>query len=393
MRFQTTTGAAVLLAAGLAAFNAEAQIHAEVHPAPGVVLQVISAFDNPEGAIFSADGKHVFVSNAAEIGSDRSDGFGWADGEGYISKLRVLDWGGLEMVEEKLIDNITAPLGMGVLPVSTEKFPAGTIFVCAGSAPMRDSDGNPVTDPNRLRTKLIAFNEDGDILGMIDTGTGSIFEEINGSPIVLINALGFDEEGNLYVADTAFGGGQFEPAIEGKGGLWRIPVDALDDLADGSRPSELPTFLGIPGNPDGVEVSPADGTVYVNTVGPVAGAPDPAGGGIYAIDDMSTLPAPLDSNLGALDGLDFTGGGTMINTQIKGDVPARMTVTCPDELSTTLELEPSVDLSGPADIAIRRADGVQLMVVPELTNRDPSPGDDQVTVVALPSHFDQACAQ
>jgi hypothetical protein len=27
-----------------------------------VILQVLKAFDNPEGAIFSADGSHVFVS-------------------------------------------------------------------------------------------------------------------------------------------------------------------------------------------------------------------------------------------------------------------------------------------------------------------------------------------
>ena len=31
-------------------------------------------------------------------------------------------------------------------------------------------------------------------------------------------------------------------------------------------------LLAIPDNPDGVEVSPADGMLYVNTVGPVAGA-------------------------------------------------------------------------------------------------------------------------
>jgi hypothetical protein len=59
-----------------------------------------------------------------------------------------------------------------------------------------------------------------------------------------------------------------------------IPVGALDDLADGKRPMEKPMFVPIPGNPDGVEVSPIDGKIYVNTVGPVAGAPDPAGGGI-----------------------------------------------------------------------------------------------------------------
>ena len=148
-----------------------AEIHAGVHPVPAVILQVIKAFDNPEAAIFSADGNHVYVSNAAEAG-DLSEGFGWVEDAGYISKLEVKDNGELAMVEEKLIDGLTAPLGMGVLPVATEKFPAGTIFLCAGSAPLLDAAGKVVKDPTRMRSKLVAFNEAGEILGEIDTGPG-----------------------------------------------------------------------------------------------------------------------------------------------------------------------------------------------------------------------------
>ena len=375
-----------------------ADIRAGVHPAPAVIVQVLQAFDNPEGAIFSADGSHVFISNAAEIG-DRADTFGWAEGEGYISKLEVQPNGELNMVEEKLIDGLTGPLGMAVLPVATAKFPAGTIFLCAGSAPLVDSDGQMVKDPARLRTKLVAFDEDGEVLGEIDTGQGSLFEQINGSPIVLINALGFDQEGNAYVADTAFGADQFEPPFEGKGGLWMIPHGALDALADGQEPDEPPVFLEIPGNPDGVEVSPADGKIYVNTVGPVGGAPDPANGGIYALtrDDIANnkLPPPFGSDLGALDGLDFTAGGVMLNTQIRSDRPQAILVNCPDEAATTLTLVPGgtmADLNGPADLAVRRSsDGAQLVVVPELYARAATPGDDEVTVLALPADFDAAC--
>ena len=279
-------GAAVAAVLGVGTVQGQS-IPADVHPVPATVLQVLKAFDNPEGAIFSADGQHVFVSNVAEIG-DRGDTFGWTEGEGYISKLSVQPNGTLAMVEERLIEGLTAPLGMGVLPVATAKFPAGTIFALAGSAPLVDAQGQVVKDPTRLRTKLIAFNDDGEILGEIDTGQGSLFEQINGSPIVLSNALGFDSDGNAYVADTAFGAEQFDPPFAGKGGLWLIPHGALDALADGQEPGEPPIFLEIPGNPDGVEVSPVDGKIYVNTVGPVGGAPDPADGGIYALtrDDV-----------------------------------------------------------------------------------------------------------
>ena len=52
------------------------------------------------------------------------------------------------------------------------------------------------------------------------------------------------------------------------------------------------------------------------------------------------------------------------------------------------------DLSGPADLAVRRsAHGAQLVVIPQLNARSTTPGDDKVTVLALPAGFDAACAQ
>ena len=123
-------------------------IPAGVHPVPATVLQVLKAFDNPEGAIFSADGQHVFISNAAEIG-DRGQGFGWAEGEGYISKLAVQPNGTLTMVEERLIDGLTGPLGMAVLPVATGKFPGRHDLRARGlgAAGRRPGAGDQGPDP------------------------------------------------------------------------------------------------------------------------------------------------------------------------------------------------------------------------------------------------------
>ena len=378
---------------------AAAEIHGGVHPSPAVILQVLKSFDNPEGAVFSADGSHVFISNSAEAG-DLSEGFGWVEEAGYISKLEVKANGELSMVNKTLIKGLTAPLGMGVLPVATKRFPAGTIFLCTGSAPLVDSNGRAVKDPSRMRSKLLAFNDAGEVLGEIDTGQGSAFEHINGSPIILINALGFDTDGNLYVTDSAIGGDQFDPPFENKGGLWMIPHSALDALADGSEPTDPPVFTAIPGNPDGVEVSPADGRVYVNTVGAFAGLADPANGGVYALskEDIANGKAGqlIDGDLGALDGLDFTADGVMLNAQIRGDIPGKITINCEGQLATTLVLQPGgtmSNLTGPADLAVRRnPDGAQLVVIPELFARDTTPGDDEVTVVALPAEFDRACA-
>jgi hypothetical protein len=371
-----------------------------VYPVPATVIQVIKSFDNPEGAIFSADGRHVFISSAAEIG-DRGEQFGWTEGEGYISKLEVRQDGTLEMVEEKLLEGLTGPLGMAVLPVATEAFRQGTVFALSGAGTLVDPEGQVVKDPARLKPKIAGFDpESGEVLGEIGTGPGSVFEEINGSPLVFPNAAAFDQEGNLYVADTAFGADQFEPPFEGKGGVWMIPHGAIDALAQGQAPDEQPRFIAIPGNPDGVEVSPEDGRIYVNTVGPVAGAPDPANGGIYAlsVEDFAEqgeakLPPPADQGLGALDGLDFTAGGAMLNTQIKEDVEAALYVNCPGQQARTLEIQGNeAKLSGPADLAVRRAEGgEQLVVVPELMNRSPNTGENEVTVLRVPAGFDAAC--
>jgi hypothetical protein len=393
MRASATAICALVAAGAMGALAAQAQ---ETYSVPATVIQTIADFDNPEGAIFSADGDAVFISNAAEIG-DRAESLGWTEGEGYISKLAVHYDGQLRMISKQLIKGLTGPLGMGVLPVATGEFPEGTIIVASGSAPLVDSEGKVVTDPSRLQTKLIFTSEQGDVLGEIATGADSAFHEISGAPVALLNALGTDAEGNIYFADTAFGADQFDPPFEPRGGVWMIPHGSIDALAAGDDPAEPPVFLAVPGNPDGVEVSPEDGKIYVNTVGPVAGAEDPADGGVYALtkEDISsgTLPEPVDTGLGALDGLDFTAGGVMLNTQIKGDVDAQIYVHCPRGKAQVLEMNNQADpLAGPADLAVHTlANGAQLLVVPELMARDATPGDDEVTVMMLPPEFDEGC--
>jgi hypothetical protein len=42
-------------------------------------------------------------------------------------------------------------------------------------------------------------------------------------------------------------------------------------------------------------------------------------------------------------------------------------------------------------MAAAAALGGDLVVIPELFARDPTPGDDEVTIVALPADFDAAC--
>ena len=271
----------ILLSAILAAFASTAALAAELQPYPhkGQVLQRLASFDNPEGAIFSADGKYVFISNAAEQGNV-DKGFSWVQGAGYISKLEVQGDGTLKTVEEKLITGLTAPLGFAVIPTSTKKFPQGTIFVVQATAPLVDDAGNPVKSASGRTPKITAFNVDGQVLGEISLGSGSAAEKAAGVIATLGNALAFDKSGNLYVAETGIAGGSFEPPLATKGGgIYLFPKSSLDDLADG-KDAKI-SYLPVPeGGPDGIEVGP-DGSIHFNTVGVAAGLKDPAEGGQY----------------------------------------------------------------------------------------------------------------
>ena len=363
------------------------------YPVKGKVVNVLGAFDNPEGALFSMDGQYLFISNSALHGhSDKP--FAWVENGGSISKLEVGPNGGLKMIDRVFIKDLTGPLGMAVLNVGTNKFPRGTIFATAGSAPMSCPAGNPITDPARHKPKIIAFDPgSGVILGKICLGAKSIFADISGGPLALVNALAFDKAGNLYIVDTGFGHATYKPAFKYCGGTWKVPAESIDALAEGKAPPSPPEFIPNPSWPDGVEVSPITGDVWINTVmPPMDNVPDPFKGGIWALRDADfkkgAQPSPLFKGLGRLDGLDFTVRGTCIQTEILHS-PNSIVVVPHGGYPSTLVLEPATTLSGPADVDIKTlADGSYLLVVPELMALDPTAWDDEVTVIWLPANFD-----
>lgn len=383
------TGALSFGALALGATPAAAQDKPETYAARGTVIQRLRAFDNPEGSIFSADGRWVFISSAAELGMP-DKGFHWTHNRGYVSKLEVRPDGTLAMVKEKLVEGLTGPLGMAVSTVATKRFPKGTIFLAEAWAPLAEADGTEVKDPKVLDPKIVAFNEDGKVLGAIRLGVGSHAYKVSGVVATLANALAFDKEGNLYLAETGIGGGQFEPPVPTHGGgVYMFPHGSLDALADGGA-APLHYIAVNDGGPDGIEVAP-DGAIHFNTVGKAAGLKDPAQGGMYRLsrEDFRSghLPAPFATGLGALDGLVFA-GQVRLDTEIVNT--SSVVVTPPFGKPQLLGLVPETKLAGPADIAVRRqADGSWLLVIPELSATSPNNNDNPVTVVRLPADFDR----
>lgn len=357
----------------------------------GRALQTLRSFDNPEGTIFSEDGRWAFVSSSAELGMP-DKGFHWTEKAGFISKLEVQADGTLRMVNPKLISGLTAPLGMAVNPVATGEFPRGSIFLCTGGLPLADAAGTEISDPRRLTSKILVFDVDGKILGQIPWDAESALARVTGAPATLPNAAAFDRDGNFYVTDTGLGGATLRPNLQAKPGVLMIRHESLDALAEGQRPPAPPQFLAMPMGPDGIEASPVDGTIHVNSVGVAAGMNDPDRGGMWKLtrDDFKArrLPQPFAKGWGALDGLDFTAKGTRLDTQI---LPPNYITVAPSGGRTVYSLDIEGldhELNGPADIAVHtRSDGTSLLLIPELSATSPNKNDNPVLVVLLPADF------
>jgi hypothetical protein len=382
--------AVMALAAYPVVANAGCNIPA--YPVKGKVVNVLSIFDNAEGALTSMCGDYLFVSNSAIHGNGDKP-FAWTEKAGSISKLKIGPGGSLTLIDRVFVKDLTGPLGMACANKSTGKFPRGSIYATAGSGPMSLADGTPITDQSRHKPMVLIFDPgSGKCLGKISLCMKSAFAKITGAPVMLVNALAFDKAGNLYIVDTGFGHDTYKPAFKYAGGTWKVPAESIDALAAGETPPSPPQFIPNPSWPDGVEVSPITGEIWINTVMPPMDS-DPYKGAMWALRDVDfirgTQPDALYTGLGRLDGLDFTVRGTCLHTEI-GHEKNSIVVVPHGGKPHRLDLVPDVTLSGPADIDIKTlADGSYLVFVPELMALDPTPWDDELTVIWLPQNFDQ----
>lgn len=353
-----------------------------------VVQELTGPFDNPEGSVIALNGKHVFVSNAAAVGGS----FG---PDGYITKLKIKNNGTLKVKKAQFVTGLTRPWGMAVLPVNVPGVKAGTVFVGALGL---DED---------VQSQVVAFKpSNGKILGAIKAGSGSAFEAISGGPVLAINALAFDQDGNLYFTDTALGYSPLD-CIPIRQGVWKVEADSLDALLDGGTDTAGVSFSYMAGAPDGIEVSPTN-QLYANTVGGAASmgfglSPlyDPFTGAVYLMTDADFVPPaggagepygfvlslPGIQGEGALDGLVFTPDGLMLCTELFNNKLIAVDVDVDPWVSDDVVIDGlSSPLNGPADISVFVLDDDTYVIIPEHTSfADPpvEPEDDRVTVIVL----------
>ena len=122
------------------------------------IVQTIDEFHRPESVAFSLDGKTLFVGNCGSdlFGPDRKF-VGMVKGNGAISKLSIDASGRASISDLTFIEGLNSPLGLGVLPIATERFPKGTLLVNQGNTLLVDEQGQPVTDARDLGTGVIFF--------------------------------------------------------------------------------------------------------------------------------------------------------------------------------------------------------------------------------------------
>ena len=350
-------------------------------PRTAKIVQTLPLFHRPESVAFSLDGEHLFVSNCAS-GLFGPDGklVGFQRDQGAISKLNVLPGGRVEMARARFVEGLSGSVGLGVLPVSTPRYPAGTLLVNCGIALLVDAGGEMVTDAAALETGIRFFDPDsGKELGRIDLGVGSAVAAAIGHPVLLPNSMAFDDAGNLFVTDTAKGGDRLRPEIAANPGLIRIPHASIDDPRKGGI-----TFTPVPGVPNGVGYWEARDAICLVTMG--GGTPE--GEAVYVIPagdfPLGALPEPRVAGVGTADGIAFTKAGTIVTSRFSGDLLAIPERGAP----TPITLDPDVELVSPADHRILTLqDGTSVLAVPEQARVEPEPWKQRVRIIHLSPGF------
>ena len=196
------------------------------------MLEPLEAFFGPASAVFSSDGRTLFVSNSA-----RAD-YGMVAGRGAISRVSVAEDGTLKVTEPRLVDGLNAPIGVTLMPVAVGDLPAGTLVAAVGGRWTMKDRTTRVTDPRERETGLIFFDPvTGARRGAVYLGSGSALDAAIGHGMADPSHVVFDGAGNCFVADVAGLGLQKEPGDTSQPGIIRLTPAALGALARGETPT------------------------------------------------------------------------------------------------------------------------------------------------------------
>jgi hypothetical protein len=349
------------------------------HPSLAQILQTLEAFNHPESSAVSLDSQHLFVTNSAATEA------GFPIGQGSISKLEIQPDGTLKMLKADFVKGLTAPHGIAVLPKSTRKFRAGSLFVSTGCAQLVDDKATRIKDTSRLNPGVSVLDpETGQPLGHIPIGPGTAAAGNFGHPGLQPNGLCFDAEANLYVADAGGGGDELEPAVRGRPSIKRFRHPQIDPAAENKVLGEL-VFIPVRHVPNGVFYSTHDDALYWTT----SGGQGDAGGAAYRIPRKEfphqTMVANVVGGINPLEGLCITPGESLImSRQQDGDI-AYITKRRLAILGF-LGYEEAIKFSTPADIKLLTLkNGHNILYIPEQDPESKQQNKQRLRVVLLPT--------
>jgi DNA-binding beta-propeller fold protein YncE len=349
------------------------------------VIQTLALFNHPDSCAASADGKYLFVTNSGAI-INGITGPSFQYEQGAISKLSIGGDGRLTLVSLKFVDGLHAPMGMAILPKSTGKFPAGSLFVSTGTTAALDDKGDHIADIRKFNPGVSIFDpENGKRLGFIAMGPDRAVARSLRHPVLAPCGLCFDQQGNLYVADTANTGADLDPVVVGRPGLLRINNQNIDLYADNKvseKDGAAVEFAYERHQPASIFYSSIDDGIYWTTL--ATDSTERSAGDVYRVvpEEFSQRVAQnvLGDTGGALLGITITPSGNLIASQVNGPL-----VYIGKKVQSEIEFTENGSFSAPADIKLFTAyKGYNVLFVPEQEPNSVESWKQRLRVVLLP---------
>jgi hypothetical protein len=349
------------------------------------VIETLPIFNHPQSCAASPDGKYLFVTNSgATVSSILGPSFQYYGGA--ISKLSIDADGRLKLINLKFVDNLHAPMGIAVLPKSTGKFPAGSLFVCTGTTSGLDDKGEHITDIRKFNPGVSIYDpENGKMLGFIAMGADRAVAKSLHHSVLAPSGLCFDQDGNLYVADCSNTGADLDPVVLPRPGILRINNQHIDLYAANKGNEKDDTSVAFyyeRHQPFAVFYSSLDDGLYWSTL--ITDSAQRSAGDIYrmARDEFSRSVGQnvLGDAGGALLGVTITPSGNLIASQVNGQL-----IYIGKRVQAEVEFTENGSFATPADIKmIKSYKGFNILYVPEQEPNSVDSWKQRLRVVLLP---------
>ncbi|MBC2607610.1 hypothetical protein [Pelagicoccus albus] len=339
-----------------------------------VISQELEGFMTPTAAIFSPDGRYLFVINHAqgEAGTLR--------GESFLSKLSVDPQGQVKATNMQFVKSLTAPIDLDFSPVRYGNIPKGAIFLAFGTPLVQDEAGRAMRNLSRVAIGIMVLDPNtGREIERIDLGPNGRVRLEDDLSLLAPSSICFDSSGNLYIGESGVGGHMFDRKQLGRPGIWRLEAEAVEDILGNRSPRKV-ELIRTTSLPTDMTFREKENKLYFvtnHTQGRPSGSVFRIDAGKYqGISSMQTIVRELS----ALTGIQVMPKGHVLLAGNSGELmfPKGKRDTRP------MRFRPRHDFSSPGKIALQSLkDGSILIAVPEQSSQQGGGKGQRVSIVKL----------